>query len=307
MSTPLVSVLMTAYNREQYIAEAIESVLAQTFTDFELIIADDCSTDRTAEIAKRYTSDQRVHLHVNENNLGQFPNRNHAAALAGGKYLKYLDSDDVAYPHCLQVMVACMERFSDAGIGLSEPFREDVILPCRLDPVAAWREDLLGSGLFSKAPSSTIIVRSAFEHCGGFRAAGAVTEDTLFLYKICAAFPTVLLPHGLHFYRVHSQQEFAGFPSDIIMEEMIGYIPRLILSSQCPLPAQERRLAYGNVVGAFLRYWLRLMARGHVKICARLLRSAAIRRGDLKWAFRPPSRPYTRKVFYVGEPSTVPK
>ncbi|HEV2714429.1 MAG TPA: glycosyltransferase family A protein, partial [Terriglobales bacterium] len=98
MATPLVSVLMTAYNREKYIAEAIESVLASNFKDFELIIVDDCSKDRTAEIARRYTSDSRVQVHVNEKNLGDYPNRNRAASLARGKYLKYLDSDDVIYP-----------------------------------------------------------------------------------------------------------------------------------------------------------------------------------------------------------------
>ena len=63
VTKPLVSVLMTAYNREQYLAEAIESVLASTFTHFELIIADDCSTDRTVEIAKSYASrDSRVSI-----------------------------------------------------------------------------------------------------------------------------------------------------------------------------------------------------------------------------------------------------
>ena len=63
---------MTAYNREEYIAEAIESVLAQTFKDFELIIVDDRSKDSTIEVTKRYTSDPRVHLHLNDKNLGSF-------------------------------------------------------------------------------------------------------------------------------------------------------------------------------------------------------------------------------------------
>ena len=81
MATPLVSVLMTAYNREKYIAEAIESVLASTFQDFELIIVDDCSRDHTVEIVRRYTSDPRLQVHVNEKNLGDYPNRNRAASL----------------------------------------------------------------------------------------------------------------------------------------------------------------------------------------------------------------------------------
>ena len=303
---PLVSVLITAYNREKYIAEAIESVLGQTCDDFELIIVDDCSKDRTVEVSRRYTSDPRVRLHVNERNLGQFPNRNRAATFAKGKYIKYVDSDDVIYPHCLQVMVSCMERFPGAGIGLSEPFREDVILPFKMDPVTAWREDLLGSGLFTKAPGSTIMLRSAFEKCAGFREVGAATEDTLFLYKICAHFPTVLLPHGLHFYRLHPHQEVpGGLTVDRILEERMACLPELILSSQCPLPPAEQQLAYGNIVGPFLRYCFCLVLRGNFRASARQLRGAGIPLRAWHWILRRSKRSYRRKAFYTGAPCTT--
>jgi len=110
-NNPLVSVLMTAYNREQFIAEAIESVLASTFTNFELIIVDDCSTDKTIEIAKKFEMiDSRVKVYKNDNNLGDYLNRNMSASFAKGKYLKYLDADDLIYPHGLEVMVAAMEK-----------------------------------------------------------------------------------------------------------------------------------------------------------------------------------------------------
>ena len=73
----LVSVLMTSFNREKYIAEAIESVLASTYKDFELIIVDDCSKDNTVGIAKKYEElDSRVKVYINEVNLGDYPNRN---------------------------------------------------------------------------------------------------------------------------------------------------------------------------------------------------------------------------------------
>src|ERR1041384_7268362 len=92
---PLVSVLMTAYNREDYIAEAIESVLASTYTNFELIIVDDCSSDNTVAIAKEYKAkDKRIKVYVNEKNLGDYPNRNKAASYANGDFLMYVDSDD---------------------------------------------------------------------------------------------------------------------------------------------------------------------------------------------------------------------
>src|SRR5207245_7643788 len=85
MSAPTVSVLMTAYNREQYIASSIESVLVQTFDDLELVIVDDGSTDGTVEIARHFArQDPRVRVDVNDRNLGDYANRNRAAALARG-------------------------------------------------------------------------------------------------------------------------------------------------------------------------------------------------------------------------------
>ena len=75
--SPLVSVLMTAYNREKYIGEAIESVLQSTYKNFELIIVDDCSVDDTLKIASSFLkNDQRIQVFKNNSNLGQFRNRN---------------------------------------------------------------------------------------------------------------------------------------------------------------------------------------------------------------------------------------
>src|SRR5262249_21757694 len=109
MAQAVVSVLVTSYNRERYIGASIESVLAQTFGDFELLVTDNCSTDHTLDVARGYERvDRRVRVVVNERNLGQFGNRNRAAELARAALIKYHDSDDVMYPHCLAAMVAPM-------------------------------------------------------------------------------------------------------------------------------------------------------------------------------------------------------
>jgi glycosyltransferase involved in cell wall biosynthesis len=130
---PLVSVLMTAYNRERYISEAIESVLNQSYKNFELIIVDDCSSDKTVEIAKQFElKDSRVKVYINNINLGDYPNRNKVASYATGKYLKYLDSDDVMYSYCLDVMVSAMERFPEAAFGLSSIDEEKHFLPIEI-------------------------------------------------------------------------------------------------------------------------------------------------------------------------------
>ncbi|MBN2572301.1 MAG: glycosyltransferase family 2 protein, partial [Ignavibacteriales bacterium] len=85
MDTPLVSVLMTVYNREKYISEAIESVIKSTFKNWELIIVDDQSKDNSFEIAKCYENkDERIRVFINDKNLGDYPNRNKAASYARG-------------------------------------------------------------------------------------------------------------------------------------------------------------------------------------------------------------------------------
>lgn len=95
METPLVSILMPAYNTEKYISEAIESVLKQTYTNWELIICDDCSTDNLYEIALNYSEqDSRIKVIKNSKNMRQAFSRNHAFKISQGTYIAILDSDD---------------------------------------------------------------------------------------------------------------------------------------------------------------------------------------------------------------------
>lgn len=105
---PLVSVSMPAFNSERYIAEAIESILAQTYQNFELIIVDDGSTDRTREIIESFT-DPRIIKVYSDRNRGLITTRNRIAQLAKGKYLALLDADDRAFPDRLALQVAYLE------------------------------------------------------------------------------------------------------------------------------------------------------------------------------------------------------
>ena len=103
---PLISVIITTYNRERYIKEAIQSVLTSTFKDYELIISDNCSTDRTVSIIKEFLlKDHRIKLYTNKENLGEYSNRILAASYASGKYIKYLDADDIIYPNSLSIFI----------------------------------------------------------------------------------------------------------------------------------------------------------------------------------------------------------
>jgi teichuronic acid biosynthesis glycosyltransferase TuaG len=107
----LVSVIMPAFNAERYVAEAIGSVLAQTYTNLELIVVDDCSDDTTARIAREFSDkDARVRVIQSEGNSGPGPARNVGIANARGRYIAFLDSDDLWLPQKLAIQIAAMRR-----------------------------------------------------------------------------------------------------------------------------------------------------------------------------------------------------
>lgn len=109
----LVSIIMPTYNCGRFIRESISSVLAQTYTAWELLIVDDCSTDNTAELLAAY-KDERIHYMRNEQNLGAALTRNRALREAKGRYIAFLDADDLWLPDKLERQIAFMEQNSYA-------------------------------------------------------------------------------------------------------------------------------------------------------------------------------------------------
>lgn len=106
----LVSIIMPAYNCADYIVESIRSVQSQTYRNWELIIADDKSTDGTVDIVRVMAEDDnRIRLLETDRNLGPAAARNRAMDVANGNYIAFLDSDDVWYPDKLQKQLAFME------------------------------------------------------------------------------------------------------------------------------------------------------------------------------------------------------
>lgn len=113
---PVVSVLIPTYNKAEFIEEAIESVLAQTYENFELIIVDDCSTDNTVNIVQKFLGDRRIQFFQNKKNLGIGGNWNKALSYAKGKYIKYLMADDKFENRLLEKYVEVMEKNPEVAI-----------------------------------------------------------------------------------------------------------------------------------------------------------------------------------------------
>ena len=106
----LVSIIMPSYNTGKFIAETVNSVLAQTYENWEIIIVDDCSTDNTDEVVAQFLSDERIKYLKNDKNSGAAVSRNKALREAKGKWIAFLDSDDLWAPDKLEKQVAFMEK-----------------------------------------------------------------------------------------------------------------------------------------------------------------------------------------------------
>jgi glycosyltransferase involved in cell wall biosynthesis len=114
MENPKISVVMSVYNGEKYLREAIESILNQTFKDFEFVIVDDRSTDKTSEIINEYfQKDNRIKVIKNDRNMGLTRSLNKAINQSSGNYIARMDADDIAIKERLEKQVDFMERNPD--------------------------------------------------------------------------------------------------------------------------------------------------------------------------------------------------
>lgn len=238
LNNPLVSVLMTVYNREKYVAEAIESVLSSTYNNFELIIVDDASSDNSLEIVKFYeVNDPRIKIYVNDKNLGDYPNRNKAASYAKGKYLKYVDSDDKIFEKTLQFMVEEMEKHPSVGFGFSSRDGVSTILH---SPRDAFYCHFFNRGILDLGPTFLIFNRQKFEALGKFATIRNVSDFDMCL-RMATRYPVLEMKSGLVYWREHEEQEFRIDP-----EKYIEYGLKIILNAlsnkNCPLNEEEKRI-----------------------------------------------------------------
>lgn len=269
---PLVSILMTVFNREKYLRQAIESVLASTYTSFELIVVDDGSTDQSVDIAREYAAiDSRVHLHVNQQNLGDYPNRNKAASLATGKYLKYVDADDMIYPHGMETMVHMMEQFPEAGFGLTSLEQDkDRIFPFQLSGTEAYQRHYFEQPLFHKAPLSAIIRKDAFEAVGGFTGQRYLGDFEMW-HLLTENFPVLLMPHGMVWYREHEEQEMQfNRTNHFIPFKYLQCSETLLNRDTCPLNAEDRQRALDKIYWNQSRYILGIGKNHSIKTMMQL-------------------------------------
>ncbi len=205
---PLLSVLMPVFNSERFVAEAIESILTQTFKDFEFLILDDASTDRSFEIIKDFENkDPRIKVYQNEKNLGVVASRNKLINLSKGKYIAWIDSDDVAIETRLKKQVNFLEAHPEIGMTGAYP----IIIDENGKKIRKWWFETdpqkLKIELFFHSPflSSSIVIRKSALPQNYYDSRFPVAEDFDLYSKIAEGFDIANIPEFLVKYRINSK------------------------------------------------------------------------------------------------------
>jgi len=214
---PAVSVILPAYNVEDYIEEAVRSILAQTFTDLELIVVDDASTDRTPDKLRAF-ADHRVKIISNERNLGIPKTRNIGVAAARGEYIAVQDGDDISLPMRFAEQVAYLQAHPEIALLGTARLRMDAdgnidhqsgrLLSTR--PIAKSADgksvrptfdDLLQANHF--VHGSVMMRKSVFDEVGGYDEAFVLYEDYELWLHIAKCYDAANLLEPLYALRSH--------------------------------------------------------------------------------------------------------
>jgi glycosyltransferase involved in cell wall biosynthesis len=233
---PLVSILVPAYNVQNYISATIDSVINQTFQDWEMIVLDDCSSDSTYEIACAWQAkDSRVKVFKNEHNLGMLENWNKGIDLCHSLYFVKLDSDDLWYPTMLEKALEVLKRNNEVGLVFSrfEDINENgaVTKNAASLPEFARNKAFSCVSLVKQGPSKmlayyimlqglSVMRREVFDKIGKYRflltKETQSATDTEFYFRIGAEYKIHCIDEVLYQYRVH--------PGSISVQQLRSFI-----------------------------------------------------------------------------------
>lgn len=264
---PRVSVGLPVYNGERYLVEALESILAQSFEDFELLISDNSSTDRTSEICGDYSlKDGRIRYHRNETNLGAAVNYNRVFGLSSGSYFKWISHDDLSAPTFLECCVEVLDRAPDVvlcypkTVLIDEKGREISYYDDSLNLFQEKPHQRLASYLNSINLANAVFGLIRSETLKKTRRIGSYTgSDYVLLLEVCLHGKIHEIPeylfmrrdHGENVRKIPIQDRWKWFNPNM-KKPVLNYKARLFLEmfkavDQSDLPMTEKLLCYGEL------------------------------------------------------------
>ncbi|MCH9609639.1 MAG: hypothetical protein S4CHLAM45_00250 [Chlamydiales bacterium] len=230
---PKLSVCLINYNYEQYLPQCIESVLNQTFSDFEFVILDDCSTDRSVEIIDRYRKqDQRIRFFQNKENQGVIRSANQAFRRSEGEYYHAMASDDFRLPGFLKKTMDALLSNPSVGICCSDNLNCHEPKPNEITKVKLLESqttvclspeeasEAMMRRNFSIPGHTSIIKRQYLEELGGYDEKLKHFTDWFLLLCIAFRYGVIYLPEGLSVIRYHKKNfSTAQFSDKSVMKE----------------------------------------------------------------------------------------
>jgi glycosyltransferase involved in cell wall biosynthesis len=301
-SRPLVSVGVPVYNGENFLAQQLDSLLAQTYRNVELIVSDNGSTDATEEICREYArADERVAYHRHDRNRGAAWNYNFALARARGAFFKWACHDDVHLPRYVE---ACLDALEHAGTDVVFSYARSKVIDEQGEVLWEHYDGLdlvedsasqrlrrlvanppnMGTSFFGVA--RTGVLRSTRGH-GAF-----ISADYVVLAELALRGKLVEVPEFLFLKRYHpgmsreandTLAEVAdwfepGSGRGIVLEYWPLFLQHLVSIARAPLPAEERLRCFGVFVPGWFRVWRRFMTGEACFLGRELVRAGLARR-----------------------------
>ena len=259
--SPAVSVIVATYNRANLLPETIDSILAQTFQNFELIVVDDGSTDNTRAVLERYGSRLR---YFHQPNKGASAARNFGVGHARTSWIAFQDSDDLSTPTHLEALIGYVRQFPGYGMVFANggyvggaQHRHETIIPAAISRRLQGQEVTLVD-LFEKSLvrlQASIIAKTAYESIGGMDESLQICEDLDFFFRLITRYRIAYLDRVVFLYRTHSGNLTEN--EELRLTENIRVIQKLM----CDYP-QARGLIGESAVARRLAYRYYRLAKG---------------------------------------------
>ncbi len=284
MSAPKVSVIIPAFNAARYLEAAIQSVFAQTFSDFEVVVIDDGSTDETEQMVKRFGSKLGYRR---QEHAGRAHARNTGLTWARGEYIAFLDADDVWKSDRLSRGVRLLDQRSDIGLVHGEVSVIDAEGNLKAEETNSLRktyrfERNFGSGYLwlladhSAIFSSTILFRrDLVSRVGFYDETFPIYEDYDWYLRFAFGHSFFLLdPPAVAQYRKHGANSFTEFTPEIVSQIYLAILEKQLTELQTLNAGQQNRIRTSRVLRKMAEFHWRLRDKGQVK--AKLLEAAKL-------------------------------
>ena len=255
---PVVSILMPVFKTAPYLREAMDSILSQTFTDYELIVLDDCSPDEAADILDTY-ADSRIVRYRGEKNVGLSNVLNIGIGMARGKYIARMDSDDLSSPDRLKIQVDFLEAHPEidlVSVGMQLFGAKEEIWIRERNPEKVKINALFHSPILH---ASSMWRKDSFENNGlRFRQEMVPSEDyDLWTRAMVKGLKLVNLPQVLYKYRIHSAQATtntemtAEKDRQVQQNYLCAALPSLSVRNREAFPGKLWPVFFANITSGF--------------------------------------------------------